>query len=311
MALLVWHRANQVCRDGVWPKAFNPSLFCPLGWSLPIVMKYPYLGVILTPTLSWTAHTRHLVTRGNRLFAQCVAWCKTEGLSLRFTSTLFTSYVLPNISWGPALRVIDSALRRWGRFLLPQPPVVMPPVTAVHAEKKSCVTEMFRLRKPKLTFFSDSMLCLGNISDKPLESWENRIKMVGGFEQVRFYPFEILAFLGPLFSLCFSHLTFCLVMAPLAFDLPNVKNDEKGNGKRGKRNWCGGEERNTLCRLWGCPRLSREDDQPSPATWSPPKREEERKKIPAGKRKRAKFWAVQERGGPAEEPKNLETHQKS
>ena len=49
---------------------------------------------------TWTPHVRHLVSRGNRLFAQCVAWCKSERLPLRFASTLFTSYVLPSISWG-------------------------------------------------------------------------------------------------------------------------------------------------------------------------------------------------------------------
>ena len=112
------------------PRRSVPPCSVQLGGDpLPTVMGYLYLGVILTPTLSWAAHARHLVTRGNRLFAQCVAWCKTEGLSLRFASTLFTSYVLPSISWGseffisspPALRVIDSALRRWGKFLLGWP----------------------------------------------------------------------------------------------------------------------------------------------------------------------------------------------
>ena len=83
------------------PRRSIPPCSVHLGGDpLPIVMEYPNLGVILTPTLSWTAHARHLVTRGNRLFAQCVAWCKTEGLSLRFASSLFTSYVLPSISWG-------------------------------------------------------------------------------------------------------------------------------------------------------------------------------------------------------------------
>ena len=93
------------------------------GDPLKIVMEYPSLGVILSPTLSHGLPTPVTWTLGE--IAQCVAWCKTEGLSLRFASTLFTSYVLPSISWSseffisspPALRVIDSALRRWGRFL--------------------------------------------------------------------------------------------------------------------------------------------------------------------------------------------------
>ena len=99
------------------------------GASLPVFFECPYLDVILTPSLSWTPHAQHLESRGNRLFAQCVAWCKSERLPLRFASTLFTSYVA-GISWGsqflvsspPALRLRNSALRRWGRFLLGWPP---------------------------------------------------------------------------------------------------------------------------------------------------------------------------------------------
>ena len=45
----------------------------------PLLVVFEYLGVILTP-LSWTPHAQHLVSRGNRLFAQCVAWCKSERL---------------------------------------------------------------------------------------------------------------------------------------------------------------------------------------------------------------------------------------
>ena len=39
------------------------------GQELPLVSENPYLGVILTPSLSWTAHARHLVSRGNSLFS--------------------------------------------------------------------------------------------------------------------------------------------------------------------------------------------------------------------------------------------------
>ena len=53
------------------------------------------------------------------LFAQCVAWCKSKRLPLRFASTLFMSCVLPDMSWGveflisspPGVQVIDTALR--------------------------------------------------------------------------------------------------------------------------------------------------------------------------------------------------------
>ena len=71
------------------PRRCVPSCTVHLGGVLlPIVTEHRYLGVNLTSTLSWVAHTRHLVTRANRLLAQCVAWCRTEGLSLRFASTL-------------------------------------------------------------------------------------------------------------------------------------------------------------------------------------------------------------------------------
>ena len=47
------------------PRRSIPPCSVHLGGDpLPIVMAYPYLGVILTPTLSWTAHARHLVTSG-------------------------------------------------------------------------------------------------------------------------------------------------------------------------------------------------------------------------------------------------------
>ena len=89
---------------------------------------------IPTPSLSWTAHVRHLVSRGNRWFAQRVAWSRSERVPLRFASTLFMSYVLSSISWGveffisspPALQVVDTALRRCSRFCLSWPTGVPP-----------------------------------------------------------------------------------------------------------------------------------------------------------------------------------------
>ena len=37
------------------------------------------------------------------------------------------------------------------------------------------VTELFKLRLP-MPVFSHSVLCLGGISDEPVEAWESRIK---------------------------------------------------------------------------------------------------------------------------------------
>ena len=112
------------------PRTRVPSCTVTLaGSSLPIVKEYTYLGVVLTSSLSWLPHVRHLISRGNRLFAQCVSWCRSDRLPVHFAASLFKSYVLPSISWGlefclissPAIRLLDGALRRWGRHLLGWP----------------------------------------------------------------------------------------------------------------------------------------------------------------------------------------------
>ena len=112
------------------PRRNLPTCSVTLGGAeLPVVSMYKYLGVVLTPTLRWTQHAQHLVQRGNRLFAQCVSWCRSERLPLAMASSIFMVYVLPSVSWGteffshspPALRQLDHALRRWGRSLLGWP----------------------------------------------------------------------------------------------------------------------------------------------------------------------------------------------
>ena len=107
----------------------SPCAVTLAGSLLPVVNEYTYLGFVLTPSLTWLPHVRHLISRGNRLLAQCVAWCCSDRLSVHFAASLFRSYVLPSISWGlefclnssPAVRLIDGALRRWGRHLLGWP----------------------------------------------------------------------------------------------------------------------------------------------------------------------------------------------
>ena len=38
------------------------------------------------------------------------------------------------------------------------------------------VTELLRLQMPNPYVFPDSVLCLGGISDQPVEAWKNKIK---------------------------------------------------------------------------------------------------------------------------------------
>ena len=110
VAVLLRDWTHKVCRYGFWASKGCPSLF-----SFP---QWPRVALGLRMSLS--AHARHLVSRGNRLFAQCVAWCKSERLPLRFASTLFMSYVLPSISWGVEFLVSShhTALQVIDRFLL-------------------------------------------------------------------------------------------------------------------------------------------------------------------------------------------------
>ena len=98
------------------------------GDLLPVVSAYRYLGVVLTPTLSWCNHVDHLVDRGRRLFAQCVSWVRSEGLPVSFSLFLLSTYVLPSASFGiefagesRSLARFDRALRQWGRHLLGWP----------------------------------------------------------------------------------------------------------------------------------------------------------------------------------------------
>ena len=112
------------------PRRSVPSCCVTLGGQeLPVVPMCKYLGVVLSPTLTWSSHIKHLLDRGNRLFAQCVSWCRSERLPLHVASSIFMTYVLPSMSWGseffchsePALRALDRSLRRWGRHLLGWP----------------------------------------------------------------------------------------------------------------------------------------------------------------------------------------------
>ena len=91
---------------------------------LPLVQQYRYLGVVLSPTLSWRPHVDFICSRGDRLFHQASAWCLGEGLPLSFSSSVFvsSSFGLEFIADDPpALQQFNLALCRWCRHLLGWP----------------------------------------------------------------------------------------------------------------------------------------------------------------------------------------------
>ena len=155
------------------------------GSSLPIVKEYTYLGVVLTSSLSWLPHVRHLISRGNRLFAQCVSWCRSDRLPVHFAASLFQSYVLPSISWGlefclnssPAIRLLDGALRRWCRHLLgwpsgsPNAAVFLEPgwPDALHLCTERLLSLFWACSWPCLVV--NAALCRHSYSKLPCPSW--------------------------------------------------------------------------------------------------------------------------------------------
>ena len=66
------------------------------GVNLPVVLSYKHLGVLLTPTVSWTVQL--LISRATASL-QCVAWCRAEHLPVQMASSLFGVHVLPTVSW--------------------------------------------------------------------------------------------------------------------------------------------------------------------------------------------------------------------
>ena len=109
------------------PSRRTPSCSVTLSnLELPVVRANRHLGVILTPSLSWSAHTSHLTTRGLGLFAQSTTWSRSEGLPVSFGRFLMSTNVLPSAAFGlefagetpSSLSVFDRSLRRWGRHVL-------------------------------------------------------------------------------------------------------------------------------------------------------------------------------------------------
>ena len=72
-----------------WPTRGRPTCLVHLdGVPLPMVPQYRYLGIVLTPCLSWRAHVAYLCARGDGLFHQPSAWCHGESPASHFCTPL-------------------------------------------------------------------------------------------------------------------------------------------------------------------------------------------------------------------------------
>ena len=134
---MLWTCMRGVFVGGSGPLRGRPDCSVHLGGvSLPLVPQYRYLGVTLTPTLSWGPHVDLVCARGDRLFHQACAWCRGEGLSLSFSSSVLITYVLSSFGLefvgddSAALQQLNLSLRRWCRHLLGWPSAS--PVATVH-----------------------------------------------------------------------------------------------------------------------------------------------------------------------------------
>ena len=99
---------------------FGPARSCPDchvhlgGVPLPVVTQYRYLGVVLTPDLSWRAHVAHV---SSRLFHQSargavVKVCPSVSLSPCLTRTFSRGPVLDWSSWATMLQLLPRLIWR-------------------------------------------------------------------------------------------------------------------------------------------------------------------------------------------------------
>ena len=123
------HWADEVRCHGVEPPSNCASVLCP-------PRKFNVANGLRISS-SWGHPDSHNVVDSPCKALRCRAGTasspsvsRRSRLPLKFGSTLFTSFVLPSISWGSeflltspnALRLLNSASRRWGTFLLGWPP---------------------------------------------------------------------------------------------------------------------------------------------------------------------------------------------
>ena len=129
-----WRFAFGAGEDKSAVMVVNPGRSLPTPFHLgelhlPFVERYKHLGIVIDSHGRWHPHIDHLAQRGERRFAQCVAWALREGLDLVWASHLFNTYVSSAAQYGlefagmdpAAIRHLDARLRRWGRRLLQWP----------------------------------------------------------------------------------------------------------------------------------------------------------------------------------------------
>ena len=91
------------------PACSRPSCrVCLSGQPLPVVSSHRYLGVVLTPSLRWDAHVAHLVSRGHRLFSQCVKALLYRSLTSFWLHTSFPAQCMARNSSATAHEVSRS-----------------------------------------------------------------------------------------------------------------------------------------------------------------------------------------------------------
>ena len=139
-SLLVWAQQSRPPWSSVPSGAAQIVMFISEASLFLLIRSTGFLASCWTPDLSWRAHVAHVSSRGDRLFHQSSAWCHGEGLPVRFTVSVFDTYVLSCCCFRlefvgddpPAIANINLALRRWCRQLLGWPRAS--PIAAIHWE---------------------------------------------------------------------------------------------------------------------------------------------------------------------------------
>ena len=105
------------------------------------------------------------------------SWTLHSKLQFILVETIWRIYDLPRISSWSLWNSYSKWLKSWSRIR--QKSVDWPRLITKNLRgdrRLYYVTKRLRLRMPKTYVFADSVLCLGSMSDRPVEAWKNKIK---------------------------------------------------------------------------------------------------------------------------------------